>query len=188
MDDGVAAAPPAEPGEADGPSSPPAPRRYRLDAPLVAYTIGDPEGRFTVWDCEGSRVKPGRWNEADGPVIYLAEHFGTAMLEKMCHHGDEPPLRQRHVEAAFPAGLEVEEYRHDDLPRGWDGGGCSAARALGTAWRRAGRTAVLFVPSQVAPRYERNLVVNPDHPDFARIAPSEERPVAWDRRLFERSD
>jgi RES domain-containing protein len=45
------------------------------------------------------------------------------------------------------------------------------------------RSAVLLVPSVVA-RVEFNALVNPAHPDAARIVVAEPRPVLWDERLF----
>ena len=42
---------------------------------------------------------------------------------------------------------------------------------------------MLLVPSVVA-RVERNLVINADHPEFARVTVGLETPVWWDARLF----
>ena len=55
--------------------------------------------------------------------------------------------------------------------------------ALGDAWIREPRTAVLVVPSVVA-RREGNVLINPSHPDFAHIAASAPEAVVWDERLF----
>jgi RES domain-containing protein len=41
----------------------------------------------------------------------------------------------------------------------------------------------LLVPSFVA-RLERNVVINPAHPNTARIEVGAPQPVLWDRRLF----
>jgi RES domain-containing protein len=45
------------------------------------------------------------------------------------------------------------------------------------------RSAILLVPSVVA-RMERNILINPAHPDAAAIRPTLEEPVPWDERLF----
>jgi RES domain-containing protein len=45
---------------------------------------------------------------------------------------------------------------------------------------------VLIVPSVVTAARDGNVVVNPDHPDAARILVGPETPVALDPRLFGR--
>jgi len=62
-------------------------------------------------------------------------------------------------------------------------GGPDPPRAFGSAWIEETRSAVLFVPSVVAPM-ERNILINPAHADAARIKPTLEEPVPWDERLF----
>jgi len=57
------------------------------------------------------------------------------------------------------------------------------ARAIGDAWIREQRTAVLVVPSVVA-RREGNVLINPRHPDFSGIVAGVPGPVVWDARLF----
>jgi RES domain-containing protein len=59
----------------------------------------------------------------------------------------------------------------------------SATRALGNRWYDSLQSAVLFVPSVVT-RVDRNLLLNPKHPDFSKIMPGSPRPVVWDKRLF----
>jgi len=48
-------------------------------------------------------------------------------------------------------------------------------RAFGSAWLEAGRSALLIVPSRVA-REERNILINPRHPDAKASR------TAWRRR------
>ena len=43
----------------------------------------------------------------------------------------------------------------------------------------------MIVPSYVA-REEQNVLINPKHPDSARIRQPLEKPVWWDKRLLER--
>jgi RES domain-containing protein len=69
------------------------------------------------------------------------------------------------------------------VPTGWADIGSPSARAAGAAWLAAGRTALLRVPSVVVPR-EANWVVNPTHPDAARIRLGRPEPLGWDPRLF----
>ena len=59
------------------------------------------------------------------------------------------------------------------------------ARAFGDRWDEEGRTPVLMVPSVVT-RVERNILINQEHPDFARMRASRALPVCWDKRLWKR--
>src|SRR3546814_2955870 len=52
------------------------------DRVLTCYRIGDPDGAHPIYDSEGARLYPGRWNTAASPIIYTSEHYSTAMLEK----------------------------------------------------------------------------------------------------------
>ncbi|QYF86562.1 RES family NAD+ phosphorylase [Brevundimonas sp. PAMC22021] len=154
----------------------------RLDDALKAYRIGDPRGEHPIWSDGGARLASGRWHEAGQRAVYAAEHYSTAMLEKLVHFGGELPNGQHYVEIHLPAGLSYEMVNPDLVPD-WAAPGGAAARAFGRDWFAQGRSAVLIVPSVVA-RMERNFVFNAAHPEFARVKPGLETPVWWDQRLF----
>lgn len=70
-----------------------------------------------------------------------------------------------------------------DLLPGWDSNPVpDMTRDIGTNWAKGLTTAVLSVPSAVIPR-ERNYILNPAHPDFARIRFSNPEPFYFDVRL-----
>ena len=95
-----------------------------------------------------------------------------------------PPSGARYVEAVVPADVSREVLAEDRLG-GWDDPfDVSVAQAFGAAWLREKRSAVLIVPSVVTGGLDRNAVVNPDHPDAARIMVGPETPVRLDPRLF----
>jgi RES domain-containing protein len=153
-----------------------------LDRTLTAYRIGDPDGAYPIFDAEGSRRFPGRWNTPRSPMIYASEHYSTAMLEKLAHGSGALPPNQHYVEITIDAGISYEVFaaeRHPDWARA-DG---AVARAYGASWRLQARSAILLVPSLVA-RIEQNVLINPAHPEFPRIRASLHRPVWWDRRLY----
>jgi RES domain-containing protein len=58
-----------------------------------------------------------------------------------------------------------------------------ATRAVGDRWLEAGESALLWVPSAVAPE-SWNVLVNALHPDARLVAIAWTRRVAYDRRLF----
>lgn len=149
---------------------------------FVCYGIGDPRGEFPIHDARGSTFFPGRWNTPDTPVIYASENYSTAMLEKLVHGNGHLPANQHFVVISIPRNVSSEEIAVDALT-GWDTLEPTASRDFGAAWVRERRSAVLLAPSFVV-RLERNVVINPAHPDAARIAVGAPQPVWWDRRLF----
>ncbi len=58
-----------------------------------------------------------------------------------------------------------------------------STRALGDAWLRAARSAVLALPSVIIPG-ETNYLLNPVHPDFRKITIGKPQPFAFDPRLL----
>jgi RES domain-containing protein len=54
---------------------------------------------------------------------------------------------------------------------------------FGDEWLITRRTAVLIVPSAVLPQ-ERNVLINPNHPDASRVSIGEVRDFEFDERLF----
>ena len=106
------------------------------------------------------------------------------MLEILAH-GNRIKLPGAHHVATFliPAGVSAETVSAIDAP-GWDEPGSDVARALGDEWFTRAATAVLFVPSAIARPYEQNLVINPAHPDFARLEMTAPVAVTWDARLI----
>lgn len=154
-----------------------------LDRIVICFRIGDPYGEFPIYDSRGSALFPGRWNTADTPVIYAAEHYSTAMLEKLTAGSGRIPPNQHYVRIAIPPGVPYEIVTKDHLP-GWDAPDPSASRVFGATWVRDKRSPILIVPSYVA-RLDRNIIINPAHDDVKKIEVSLPEPVWWDDRLFE---
>jgi len=155
----------------------------KLDRVVACYRIGDPDGGFPIFDPEGSRLQPGRWNAPETAVIYASLNYATAMLEKLVHGSGRLPPNQHYIEITLPTGLSYETVTKDTLP-GWQDADQRTSRSFGAKWMKEGRSAVLFVPSFVA-RIETNVLINPRHAEFGAIAKSLHVPVWWDQRLFQ---
>jgi RES domain-containing protein len=154
------------------------------DVPLLAYRIAD--GRHPLFDGTGASLYGARWNSPGRPVIYAATTYAGAMLEILVHAGiGSVPRHTQWIEIKIPAGVSRECPEPAAFP-GWDDEDCLASRAFGDAWLSELRSAVLLVPSVVT-RRERNLLINPAHPDFPLLVASAPLPVQWDRRLYTRS-
>ena len=155
-----------------------------LGEPMRAFRIGDPAGKYPIYSGEGAAEVEGRWHSRGQEVIYASLSYATAMLEKLAHYNGVLPSNQHFIEIRIPAGTSYEQCTKDSLPD-WDAPDGAQARAFGSRWIEETRSAILLVPSYVA-REERNVLINPRHKHAARIRPSLEKPVWWDRRLFGR--
>ena len=56
----------------------------RTDRVLTAFRIGDPDGAHPIYDSEGARLFPGRWNTAASPIIYASEHYSRRCWRSWC--------------------------------------------------------------------------------------------------------
>ncbi|MCW5724747.1 MAG: RES domain-containing protein [Maricaulaceae bacterium] len=156
----------------------------KLPRACKAFRIGDAHGAYPIYSGEGSRANPGRWNAAGQNMIYAAEHYSTAVLEKLVRL-TVMPRDQHFIEIAIPAGTSYEKFNEALVP-GWYEENCNNARAFGAKWFAEKRSCILFVPSVVA-RVDNNILINPHHADFSHLEESLEKPIWWDNRLFEAS-
>jgi RES domain-containing protein len=118
-------------------------------------------------------------------AIYAGTSFALCLIEILVHaNRKSPPSAARVVEAVAPDDVSREEFSAPDHP-GWDDlQDLTVAQAFGRDWIQNARSALLIVPSVVTAGRDLNVVVNPEHPDAARISIGPETPVALDRRLF----
>lgn len=153
-----------------------------LDRVLIAYRIGDPDGRYPIFDATGSKLYPGRWNTPASPMLYTSERYSTAMLEKLVRGSGFLPPNQHYVEITVPNGISYEMLNPPALPD-WDHAAATAAKRFGEEWQQSRRSAILIVPSVVA-RIERNILINLEHPEANLISHGLHQPVWWDARLY----
>jgi RES domain-containing protein len=104
----------------------------------------------------------GRWHLAGFPVVYLSESSVGAVLEVCtCTCGADAPPALKLLKVVGP-NLSLEEIPESALPGGWQEKQ-NLTRKLGTAWLEGGKTALLKVPSVLAPE-TANYLLNPLHP------------------------
>jgi RES domain-containing protein len=154
----------------------------RTDRVLTGYRIGDPAGEYPIFDTDGARLYPGRWNTPASPILYASEHYSTAMLEKLVRANGTLPPNQHYVRLTIPNGTSYEIFQPAGHP-GWDGPDRTICRHFGAEWYLARRSALLIVPS-IPARVENNFLINIDHPDAKAITHDLPVPVWWDGRLF----
>lgn len=143
------------------------------------------KAKYPVFDGTGAYLEGGRWNSPGRPVVYGSSCLAGCLLEVLVHAGRMHRIPGAHhcARAEVPDDLAVEVVDESRIP-GWDAAESSAARAYGDAWLAAGRSAVLSVPAAASRPFGRNLLLNPLHPDFARVRLGAPEPIAWDARLF----
>jgi RES domain-containing protein len=140
--------------------------------------------RYPIFDGSGAALDGARWNSPGRTLIYASEHYATAILEKLVHAGrTRLPGAHHAAEIRIPDDLPIEWFDPEATP-GWDREDSASARAYGDAWHSEARTAVLVVPSLPGQPVERNFILNPSHPDAARIQVMPPFDVVWDGRLF----
>jgi RES domain-containing protein len=86
------------------------------------------------------------------------------------------------VKAEIPDRLILDIRDLGPMPSDWASSAANQATKLGTLWIKEKTSAVLRVPSVVIPR-ESNFMLNPEHPDFGRIAVTPSLPFEFDLRL-----
>ncbi|WP_114952353.1 RES family NAD+ phosphorylase [Sphingosinicella terrae] len=156
-----------------------------VDRVLHGFRIGDPAGKYPIFDDEGSRLYPGRWNTASTPMLYASEHYSTALLEKLVSFSAVLPANQHHIRITIPPGVSYETFDPGRHP-GWDGADPSITKGYGANWQSEGRSLLLIVPSIPGGRIDRNFLINLRHPQAAQLSHDMPVPVCWDSRLFAR--
>lgn len=140
--------------------------------PTVIYRMH--AARFSATDTTGSLLAPGRWHSQGTRILYAAQHISLALLETLVHAGGTPMPPRSLTRMIVPATVKIETAKWLDRP---------ASQAFGDAWVRSGRTAVLRVPSIVVHQMEDNFVLNPAHPEFAKIRFEKPQSFPLDPRL-----
>ena len=139
----------------------------------------------TPFDGEGAYRFGGRWSSPGTRLCYVSEHQSLAMLEYFVHlDEDDPPSDLVLAVAEIPESVTREWIDIRRLPRNWrEPSAPPELTRLGDEFVRLGKNCLLVVPSVLAPR-EKNLLINPVHPDFTRITAHEAEPLSYDLRMF----
>ena len=144
--------------------------------------------RHPAYDGEGARRAGGRWNSKGTCVLYMSENRSLSVLEVLVHLTDTLPNKFALGSAEIPDEISCEIVRDSDLPATWQTLNVSeqhATRRIGDGWIESLRSAVLLVPSVVTG--ERNVLINPEHPDFRSITFADPVPFSFDLRLLSRA-
>jgi RES domain-containing protein len=137
------------------------------------------------FDGEGAYRFGGRWSTPGTRLAYAAQHLSLAMIEYFVHvDPDDLPDDLVVATADVPDTVSRSTVSLKALSANWrQTPAPPELAAIGDRFVREGRVAVLIVPSALAPA-ESNWLINPAHPEAARIRTQPPEPFEYDRRFF----
>jgi RES domain-containing protein len=125
----------------------------------------------------------GRWHSRGKPIVYLADHPASAVLEMLVHMDrDLLPATYRLLRVIIPETITAAIVGAEALPADWREHP-AATRRIGDRSLDDASSALLQVPSVIVPR-ARNFLLNPAHPDAANIVVVEIIQAPFDPRLL----
>jgi len=128
-----------------------------------------------------------RWHTRGRRVVYLSSSPPAALLEILVHleiEEDHLPRAYKLLEIEAPDDLRIEKLEDwAKLPGNWRQKQ-TLTRVLGDQWLARNSSALLEVPSALAPRTS-NFLLNPLHKDAARITIISVSRQRLDRRLLQ---
>lgn len=144
---------------------------------LIAFRIGSRAHKLL--DGSGAAASgEARWNSRGRYIIYATEHYATALLEKAAQWEKlRLPSTLVYTRISVPRNVSVEEVGAAGLP-GWDADHKTVSQRFGDRWYDERRSLVLLVPSLAAPGLERNVLINQQHTDFARVTATAPQRIA----------
>lgn len=133
---------------------------------------------------EGARLYGGRWNSRGIRVVYASSSLALAAVELFVNV--DPNLQPSDlvsIQGYVPESVEIAKLDPANLPRNWFSVRDESLRRFGNEWVKSRQTVGLLVPS-AAIRGDWNLLLNPEHSDFAKIKFEDPHPFEFDVRMF----
>jgi len=147
------------------------------------YRVFDHAYRASAMSGEGAASTGGRWNSKGVRVVYASETLALALLEIMANARRTIPPGKVFFTIDLPDQFKIELLHEEALPPRWTTAPAPRRlRELGDQWIREARTVALMVPSAIVP-IERNVLLNPAHPDFVRLVIGTPRRIPVDQLL-----
>lgn len=145
--------------------------------------------KFEDLDGLGGLRAGGRWHDKGVPIVYMADHPASAMLETLVHlEGgiDELPNDFQLLEIVVPDSLPtpaVPQSIADNITTPRLG---QMSKSFGMDWLSDKTTPILRVPSAIVPN-AYNWLLNPLHPDAAQCFVHAVYQAKWDPRFREKA-
>jgi RES domain-containing protein len=141
--------------------------------------------RYPLLDGAGAAATDeARWNSRGRRIIYAAEHYATALVEKMAQMNTQRlPSTLVYTRIELPGAVTIERIEPARVA-GWDSDDKSASQAFGDRWYDEQRSLALLVPSVAAPGLEWNVLINQRHSEFPQVIASKPRPIVCHPKLM----
>ena len=126
-----------------------------------------------------------RWNSLNTYFVYTTESRALSTLEVAVHLDflEDLPTDRFYVEIEIPDDIEILELSIDQLPENWDSKPpILETQFIGDDFVSQKNAAVLKVPSAIIPP-EFNYLINPNHPDSAKIKVTSTQRLRFDNRF-----
>ncbi len=131
----------------------------------------------------GGLLAAGRWHTRGKRIVYLADHPASALLEMLVHMDRELiPSTYRLLHVDVPEPVDIQKVDVERLAGNWRMRP-DLTRRVGDEWLDRSSTALLEVPSVIVP-LGRNFLLNPGHPDAAKISIADVVDASFDPRLI----
>ena len=117
-------------------------------------------------------------------MIYASQHLAMSAYERFIHVPKPIPPGLHFVKFGIRfCNLAILHKGISDLPPEWRREPAPpSTKALGDAWIKGLKTAILAVPSVLIPE-ETNFLINPAHPDFSQVQFAPAMSFEFDPRL-----
>lgn len=140
---------------------------------------------YSALDGEGARLYGARWSPRGTPAVYAASHLSLSALEYLVHiDAEDAPDDLVAIRVSIPDDATELAYGPASLPAGWQQSPSPPrCQAIGSAWAKHGKHLLLRIPSVLVPE-ESNVLMNPMHPDAAKVQVIGSRPFSYDVRLL----
>ncbi len=153
---------------------------WRIATDTPTYTSDDLSG-------EGAKVTGGRWNRAGMPVVYTSESIALACMETLVHlKASGLPLNRYlvRIDVPDPVWQAAKVFDAKTLPIGWDAiPEGKVSLDFGDQWLTGNSSALLVVASVIVPQ-EKNILINPAHPDATKITATKISKWLYDPKLL----
>jgi RES domain-containing protein len=144
------------------------------------FAWGLASNRYPPLTGEGARLVGGRWNSPGRPLVCASESLALCLSECLAHITGALPRDYTGFRISVPDD-SIEELDLAKLKAGWERDPAQT-RAIGDEWLGEQHSLALIVPSALLPD-SGNVLLNPRHPDAARLRVVSQQPFTFDPRL-----